>query len=463
MKVIQQLGLKQKFVGAAFLLFLITGIFVSIFFPLRQKQQMGVYMQEKALTIAQMAAYSSSAGLLFEDQSSVEEALKSLSKSKDVEFGAVVNEDGEIFAKYLSERADEDHLEEHVNEALDMEDEVESHKDALLVRVPVLSASEQIGTLVLAVYLKDFLDDIAQSRLIAFIVGLSILIVGCGVFYLLADRIVAVINKSINVISTSSSEIAATIRQHERIASAQLSAVTETATTMEELGVSAQQSADQTESASRSAEQVMQLAEQGASSINNAQKSMKVLKEKVEGIAEQILHLSDQVSQISDVTAIVSDISNQVNLLALNASVEAARAGEHGKGFAVVATEIRKLADQTKKSADKINLLVNDIQKATNSTVMVTEEGTKNVDQVADISSQNAQSFSRISQSVSEVSQNIQQITLNVQQQAAAISQVVEAMNSINTGAKETVSGVSQMKEGIERLNETTNKLTAMI
>jgi hypothetical protein len=122
---------------------------------------------------------------------------------------------------------------------------------------------------------------------------------------------------------------------------------------------------------------------------------MNALREKVDAIADQILRLSEQTNQIGGISGLVSDLANQTNMLALNAAVEAVLAGEHGKGLAVVSGEIRKLADQSRKSAEKINALVADIQTAINSTVMVTDEGTKTVEEGVKIAQGNLRCLCR--------------------------------------------------------------------
>ncbi len=113
----------------------------------------------------------------------------------------------------------------------------------------------------------------------------------------------------------------------------------------------------------------------------NADK-MLVLRQKIQMIAELILELSEHSQQIGNTISVVDDIAEQTNMLALNAAVEAARAGEHGKGFAVVAGEIRKLADESKQAITKITSLTSNIQYTTNSTVMATEEGSKEIETV---------------------------------------------------------------------------------
>lgn len=135
-----------------------------------------------------------------------------------------------------------------------------------------------------------------------------------------------------------------------------------------------------TESAMLSVEKTLKSAESDRMSVKTNIEKMVVLKQRIQIIAELILELSEYIQQIGSIIGLVEDIAEQTNMLALNAAVEAARAGEHGKGFAVVAGEIRKLADESKQATTKIASLINDIQHTTNSTVMATEEGTKEIE-----------------------------------------------------------------------------------
>lgn len=298
--------------------------------------------------------------------------------------------------------------------------------------------------------------------MMAFIIigGISLVLV---VSFLIGRSIVQSISGAVNLLSSTSTEIASTVTQHERTATQQSTMVNETTATVDELGASARQSSEQAASAAAVAQKSTTQTEEGAKAVREAIEAMNSLKDKIGAVAEQILKLGEQTSQIGNIANLVKDIASQTNMLALNAAVEAARAGEHGKGFAVVASEVRKLADQSKKSAEQANALIADIQKATNSTIMVTEEGTKKVEDVTRLARQLGELFSSLANAANSVYENAQQVLLNTKQQSAALNQVIAAVNSINTGAKETAAGISQTKIGIEKLSEVAQGLKNMV
>ncbi|MBE9226531.1 CHASE3 domain-containing protein [Phormidium sp. LEGE 05292] len=292
--------------------------------------------------------------------------------------------------------------------------------------------------------------------------GLSV-VMGIFVSFVIARIIMRPINQVANTIASSSTEIAVTTEQQERTAVQQATIVNQTTITIDELSASSQNSAKQAEAAAVSAKQALTLTEQGNKTIEQTLTEMLDLKEKVNAIAEQILRLSEQTSQIRSISDVVSDLANQTNMLALNAAVEAVRAGEFGKGFSVVATEIRKLADQSKTSAGKITNLVNDVQHAINSTVMVTDEGRKKVDESMTLTKFTTEAFNGVATAMESITTNNQQIALTASQQAIAIQQVVDAMNSVNQGATETASGISQIKTSTQQLNDAALSLQVLV
>ncbi|MEK7290163.1 MAG: methyl-accepting chemotaxis protein [Planctomycetota bacterium] len=300
-------------------------------------------------------------------------------------------------------------------------------------------------------------------RAVAFFSPFIVIAVSIAIGLWIAWRISWTIRVASNDISTSSTQIATTVTQHERVASQQAASVNQTTTSIEELGASLRLSSEQAGTAAGRAQEVITLSGEKATVMKGNLEGMSVLKEKIGAVAEHILKLSEQTGHIGGIATLVTDIAGQINMLALNAAVEAVRAGEHGKGFAIIAQEVRKLADQGKKSAEKVNAIVVDIQKATNSAVMAAEEGTKTAEQGIQRTRDAVEAFNTVAGMAQSAAENTQQISLNIQQQAAAIKQIVEAMNNINAGAKEVSAGISQTKAGVEKLNETAGNLKGMV
>lgn len=289
------------------------------------------------------------------------------------------------------------------------------------------------------------------------------LIFGSFIVLFISDKIIRPINQVANTIASSSTQIATTVEQQERAAVQQSTSVNQTTITMDELGASAQLSAEQAQAATESAREALTITEKGTLSVQETLESMTILKAKVKAITEEIGRLNQQSNQIGNISSVVTNLANQTNMLALNASVEAVRAGENGKGFAIIATEIRKLADQSKKSAEEINHLVTDIKNAIKSTVTVTNEGTKTVELGNKINQKTAVAFSNVANAFNNVLLSNQQISQAAQQQAIAIQQVIDSMNLLNQSAQETASGISQTKTGIEQLNKAAQNLNSII
>lgn len=291
----------------------------------------------------------------------------------------------------------------------------------------------------------------SSKRLSVILFGLNLIVL--ALVWRISQSIQNRLKNTVSNLTSSSSEISATVAEQERVASQQAASVNETTATMDELEASFRQSAEQARIAVAAARQVLELAENGTQTVSKNLEGIFALEEKVEVIAEQMLRLSEQANQISSISQLVSDIASQTNMLALNSSVEAVRAGEHGKGFSIVASEIRKLSDQSQISAEKISALVSEIQDAINSTVMLTEEGTKTVKAEVQLAQKTKQAFSGVVDAVNAVVVSNQQISLNLKQQLDGIQQVVQAMEVINQGAKETAAGLTQTKVGTEQLN----------
>lgn len=262
-----------------------------------------------------------------------------------------------------------------------------------------------------------------------------------------------------DTVVNSSSEIAATVEQQEKIIALQASSVNQTTTTMDELGQTSRQATQQAETAAKIAEQVSKLSQDGANAVSKTMSGMVTLDKKVGEIARQIITLNEQAQQINRISNLVSDIANQTNMLALNASIEAVRAGKQGLGFNVIALEIRKLADETHKSAQDINQLILQIEQAVKATVVAAVDGKHTVQNNLKIAEETTAIFSKVTAAIDQVSLSSQRIYLTSKQQVLAIEEVISAINSINQGAQQTVIGISQTKLETQHLKNAAHNL----
>jgi methyl-accepting chemotaxis protein len=336
-----------------------------------------------------------------------------------------------------------------------------------LISVLSLPKTEELGDTNLGIIMaKDTSIISAKENGVLLVLALGMLATGgitIGLSLLLGNRVTAFIKNLANSIVNSSENIVNTVEAQQITVNMQANSAIDTSTTVNELGSISFQSAAQAEASANGARQALSLAEDGTRAVQQTIQGMAGLREKVDAIASQIVNLSEQTGQITTVSDLVADLASQTNMLALNAAVEAARAGEQGKGFSVVADEIRKLADQSKKSADKINALADDIQAAINRTVMVTDEGTKTVNEGIDLAKSTAATFAGVTDAVNNVFLNSQQISNSAKQQAVSIQQVLSSMTAISQGSQESAVGMHQVKMTTRELTQVADELKAAV
>lgn len=266
-------------------------------------------------------------------------------------------------------------------------------------------------------------------------------------------RFVLRVKESAGKISVATSEITASATQQTNSANEQSSAVNQTTTTVDQIRQATNQSANKAASVAETAKKTVQISQAGQKAVSDCVDGMNRIKEKVELIAKNILSLSEQTQQIGDIITSANDIAEQSNLLALNASIEAARAGEHGKGFAVVAAEVKNLAAQSRQATAQVKDILSDIQKATNQAVLVTEEGSKGVDEGVDMVNLAGKTIRQLASNIAESAEAAQEIVASANQQSLGMDQILPAMQNINQAAQETLAGTKQTVNAAENLN----------
>ena len=211
----------------------------------------------------------------------------------------------------------------------------------------------------------------------------------------------------------------------------QVSALTETAASMEQLTVTVRQNAERAHSASSLAVAASATAGRGGD------------------VVDQVVHTMDAISgssrKIVDIIQVIEGIAFQTNILALNAAVEAARAGEQGRGFAVVASEVRSLAQRSAEAAKQIKELI---------TASVTQ-----VESGSGLVGQAGSTMKDIMQSVGQVTGLLSEISGALQQQSEGIAHVNTAVAHMDSTNQENAALVMQATQAAAALNARTQDL----
>jgi methyl-accepting chemotaxis protein len=246
------------------------------------------------------------------------------------------------------------------------------------------------------------------------------------------------------------------------MANEQDNVVTETTATVNEVRATVTETAERAQSVAETAQVSVDISRVGTEAVSETISGMDVIRRRVEDIADNILVLSEHTQQIGEIIATVNSLADQSKMLALNASVEAARAGEEGKGFAVVALEVRNLADQNRDATVQVREILGEIQRATNAAVMVTEEGSKGVDEGQNLVNKAGESIKDLSHAIEEAAMAAMQIAASTRQQTIGMDQLTQAMRTIKHSTAEMVTRTMEVESSIQRLrkvNEDVHKL----
>lgn len=195
----------------------------------------------------------------------------------------------------------------------------------------------------------------------------------------------------------------------------QASVIEQTATAMQQMTATIQETAENVKEANRLSEETQTIAQAGTLVMQKTVDSMQ--------------DIQSSSLRISEIISMIDSIAFQTNLLALNAAVEAARAGEQGRGFAVVASEVRNLAQKSADSAKQIRGLIDAVVHQvnhgaeqlnhTNETFGKIHHGVQTVNGIMGSISRSTLEQSHgiqlVNQSIAELDQGIQQNALLVQ------------------------------------------------
>lgn len=229
-------------------------------------------------------------------------------------------------------------------------------------------------------------------------------------------------------------------------------AITEMASSANNVAESAQQTAINTDEADKQSLRTQEL-------INATVSNIEGLADQLNTASTAVAELDNEVNSIVKVLDVIGDIAEQTNLLALNAAIEAARAGEQGRGFAVVADEVRNLAGRTQGSTKEIQQMISNLQ-----------EGSQNAISTMTICAETSQSTVAESKNASDALQQIvtalesissmsHQIANASEEQKHVSEDITQRVNIIEESGQQLARIVADSKESTQTLTELADDL----
>ncbi len=244
-----------------------------------------------------------------------------------------------------------------------------------------------------------------------------------------------------NQVAIDSQQMTETADEMAKGVDTQKMKITQSASAVEEMTMTAGEVARNSQEASGIAQEASNTAKTGQQVVTEAVASMQLVAEAVGQSTSVITALGKSSDQIGEIVGTIEDIADQTNLLALNAAIEAARAGEQGRGFAVVADEVRKLAERTTKATKEIAEMIRKIQADTKTAVMSMEDGTQKVGNGVMLANETSDALTKIQSLVMQTAGMIQQIAAAAEQQSTTTHQIAKDLEAVTQVGEETSSG----------------------
>ncbi|MBK8946120.1 MAG: HAMP domain-containing protein [Ignavibacteriae bacterium] len=277
------------------------------------------------------------------------------------------------------------------------------------------------------------------------------------------NRTLLEVNESISATASASNQIASSAEEMTAGVQEQSSQIDEVASAIEEMASTIIQTTRNASSALEYSQKSGSLAKNGGEVVKQTVEGMNEIADIVSQTSTTIKELGKSSNQIGEIIQVIDDIADQTNLLALNAAIEAARAGEQGRGFAVVADEVRKLAERTTTATKEIATMIKQIQKDTNNAVESIESGTKVVENGKELANKAIISLKEIIESTNETKDVINLVAAASEQQSSSAEQISRNLTNINLVAKESAVGVQQIAKATEDLSNLTINLQEKI
>lgn len=282
----------------------------------------------------------------------------------------------------------------------------------------------------------------------------------------MAEQFEALVQQIISVstqLSSAAEEVAAVSRDSASSVDRQRIETDQVATAMNEMAATVQEVSRSASAAAGAAANADNEAKSGGVVVNQATQAVSKLADEIDNAAHVIGNLEKDSDAIGSILDVIKAVAEQTNLLALNAAIEAARAGEQGRGFAVVADEVRTLASRTQKSTQEIEAMIARLQDGSRRAVHVMQTSREQAKSVVGQASEASDALQAITRAVTTINEMNTQIASAAEQQNATTEEMNKSISGIRDVAERTAAGASQSTAASEELAQLAAQLQSLI
>ncbi len=267
----------------------------------------------------------------------------------------------------------------------------------------------------------------------------------------------------VDLLATSSEELAGIIEHTTRGASRQTERTGETATAMAQMTATVLEVAKNASEAARMSDETRQEALGGSQVVEEVVTAILGVQERTRALTENMAALGRQAEGIGRIMGVIGDIADQTNLLALNAAIEAARAGEAGRGFAVVADEVRKLAEKTMSATAEVGLAITGIQREAQGSIESVNDAARAIDAVTARAQESGTSLGRIVSLADDTSRQVASIATAAEEQSASSEQIGRAVADLGHIAGDIAQAMDRSDSAVRELAERARDIRGLV
>lgn len=271
------------------------------------------------------------------------------------------------------------------------------------------------------------------------------------------------VHASAGTVISTATQLAASSTKITKGSQVQNEAAASTAAAVEEITVSINAVAANTEDVRKLSEQSLQQTRNGNQSVTEMISEIQSVQNAVNQIEGSVKEFVDSTRAIASMTQQVKDIADQTNLLALNAAIEAARAGEQGRGFAVVADEVRKLAEKSAQSASEIDQVTNSLNQKSAHVEATVQGGLRSLKATQEHVARVSAVLTEAGESVTKSSNGVNDIAAAVSEQSLASTEIARNVEKIAQMSEENHAAVNSNSQDIVRLEKLAQELQSAI